>query len=311
MVIGHWLVCACEVLGISNLDETIKVPPGLKKAGTAEQLLFIKGIAEEVVERMTLVDSAFVSGGDNSEDDTVTDDTVYNYARVLCHYGSLVMEFRDAWAEGNGDRMLRCWKLFMPHFKTSGSSKYALEALRLQFQTSIVLSPNLAHQVRWNRFVNVKGGIGRNIPCDLFNEHMNKLIKNIIINMGSNLTEDSLQRAARSVSSLSLISERFDEESNVPCITSAHSTQSDTSDIKKVFRIVSQHRLITPVKSRKHRSFPNLQLNPLHKWDMKKTKSWIKEKKKSYLKYKGRFRADMISDDSEENGSDSDSDIDV
>ena len=226
MVIGHWLVCACEVLGISNLDEIIKVSPGLKKAGTAEQLLFIKGIAEEVVERMTLVDSAFLSGEDNSEDD--------NYARVLCHYGSLVMEFRDAWAEGDGDRMLRCWKLFMPHFKTSGSSKYALEALRLQFQTSIVLSPNLAHQVRWNRFVNVKGGIGRNIPCDLFNEHMNKLIKNIIINMGSNLTEDSLQRAARSVSSLSLISERFDEESNVPCITSAHSAQAHhTSQIQE------------------------------------------------------------------------------
>ena len=139
MVIGHWLVCACEVLGISNLDETIKVSPGLKKAGTAEQLLFIKGIAEEVVERMTLVDSAFVSGEDNSEDETVTDDTVYNYARVLCHYGSLVMEFRDAWAEGDGCAVGNCSchilkYLAVPsmHLKPSDfSSRPVLSSLRI------------------------------------------------------------------------------------------------------------------------------------------------------------------------------------
>ena len=31
-------------------------------------------------------------------------DGVYNYARVLCHYGALIMEFRDAWAEGEQQR---------------------------------------------------------------------------------------------------------------------------------------------------------------------------------------------------------------
>ena len=302
---GHWLACACDVLQISSLDGNIKVPPDLKKASTAEQLLFVEGIAKKVVERMTLVDSAFLSGEDGNEEEMGTDDTAYNYARVLCHYGSLVMEFRDAWAEGDGDRVLSCWKLFMPHFRTSGSNKYALEALRLQFQTSVVLSPNLAHQVKWNRFVNIKGGIGRNIPCDLFNEHMNRLIKSIIMNMGSNLTDDSLQRAARSVSTLNSISERFNKESNVPYATSAHSTRPDITDIRKTVAIVLQHKLITPVRFRKHKAFPNLPLNPLHKWDVKKTKSWIKEKKISYLKFKGKFRAETGAD-SEESESSSD-----
>lgn len=107
------------------------------------------------------MDQAFL-GGEMLD----TGDTVFNYARVLCHYGSLVMEFRDAWAEGDGDRVLCCWKLFMPHFMASGSTKYSLEAFRLQLQTKVVLSPNIAHQVKWNRFVNIKGGSGRNIPCD-------------------------------------------------------------------------------------------------------------------------------------------------
>lgn len=114
-----------------------------------------------------MVDSAFYGCGTLD-----TDDNVYNYARVLCHYGSLCLEFRDAWAEGDGERVIRCWKLFLPHFKATGRTKYSLEALRLQFQTSAILSPNLAHQVKWHRFVNVKGCAGKNIPCDLYNEHI-------------------------------------------------------------------------------------------------------------------------------------------
>ena len=301
---GHWLACACDILGISNVDGTIKIPPNLKKASGADQLMFLEGISKKVVERMTLVDSAFVTD-DGNEVEMVTNDTVYNYARVLCHYGSLVVEFRDAWAEGDGERVLRCWKLFLPHFHTSGSRKYALEALRLQFQTSVVLAPNLSHQVMWNRFVNPRGRSGKNIPCDLFNEHINKMIKTIIMNMGSNLTEDSLQKAARSVSTLNSISERFDKETNVPHTTSAHSTRPDISDIKKTVAIVLQHSLIKQVASRTHKSFPKLPLNPLHEWDITKTKSWIKEKTVSYLKYKGKFRT-QIGAESEESESASD-----
>ena len=37
----------------------------------------------------------------------------------------------------------------------------------------------LAHQVMWHRFVNTKGGMGKNIPCDLYNEHVNRLVKYI------------------------------------------------------------------------------------------------------------------------------------
>lgn len=84
-------------------------------------------MAEKVVNRCSLTDSAFTGEATSSNGDGV-----YNYAWILCHHGSLVMEFRDAWAKGDGERVLRCWKLFLPHFKASGCSKYSLEALRLQ-----------------------------------------------------------------------------------------------------------------------------------------------------------------------------------
>ena len=79
-----------------------------------------------------------------------TDDGVYNYARVLCHIAALVLEFTDAWSEGDGERVLRCWKIFMLHFYAERRMKYALEALRLQFQFA-TLSPDLVHQLTWGR----------------------------------------------------------------------------------------------------------------------------------------------------------------
>ena len=182
--------------------------------------------------------------------------------------------------------MIRCWHLLLPHFQATGRRKYCLEAFRIQLQVNAFLSPNLAHQVMWHRFVNTKGGMGKNIPCDLYNDHMNRLIKHIIRNMGSNLTEASLQRAAQSVSTLHATCQTFDVETGVPYGTHAH---SDTQDVAKVVGVVMQSKLLTPTVGRRHSAFPKLHLDPLHKWDIQKTKSWIERKKQEHLKYRGNF----------------------
>lgn len=171
---GHILACACEVLRVSGLDDQPSLPVGLKQAEHSEKLAYISDVAEAVAEKCTLIDAAFsttATGVVEQNSDRVCDG-IFNYARLFCHFGALLMEFRDAWAEGDGERVLHCWKLLMPHFKVAGHTKYALQALRIQMQVNVNLSPNLAHQVMWHRFVNVRGGLGRNIPCDLHNEHV-------------------------------------------------------------------------------------------------------------------------------------------
>ena len=84
--------------------------------------------------------------------------------------------------------------------------------------------------------MNLRGGAGNNIPCDLYNEHINKQLKYIILNLGSNLTETALQRAARSVTALQQICGRFDAQSGVTYIGSLHSTKPDRDDVKKVVK---------------------------------------------------------------------------
>lgn len=302
---GHFVACACNLFGVSSTSEPLVdvLPPGIHKASDIEKLAFIEKISRKVVESCSLIQGSFTNGKIVDKDDGV-----YNYARVLCHYGSLVMEFRDAWHEGDGERVLRCWKLFLPHFKVAGSTKYALEALKLQMQTGITFSPNLAHQVTWNRFVNVRGGAGNNIPCDLYNEHINKLLKHIIRSMGSNLTESALQRAARSVTTLHHICKTFDTQSGVPCRTTAHSTRSDNDDVKKVVKAVLKNKLLAEIGNREHRCFKGFKLNPLHKWDVKKTTKWMKDKVKEYKKYGGNF-CDEISESEIETFTDNDLDL--
>ena len=299
VVKGHWIACACDVLGIASMDAEFTLPVGLDKARPKDQLCYIQGIAQKVVDRLTLVDSAFERKDATTTDDSI--DKVYNYTRTLCHFGALMIEFRDAWGEGDGDRVLRCWRLFLPHFRAYGRTKYSLEALRVQIQTNVVLSPNLAHQVKWHRFVNTKGGLGMNIPCDLYNEHINKAIKRIIQNMGSNLTESALQRAVRCVAPLQQISKQFDRESGVPTISSAHKTKSDEPDMCKIVKVVlSGKLLVQQATPRKHKAFPDTPPNPLHCWDQNKTEEWIKTKKKEYMKYKGGFRREEDGDEDEE-----------
>ena len=127
---------------------------------------------------------------------------------------TLALELTDAWWEGDGEHIICCWGIFLLHFHAAWCTKYALEALNLKLQLASLPSP-LAHQIKWNRFVNTHGGLGHNIPCDLHNKHVNKLFKEIIANMGANLKEKALTSAAHSVTALECMKETFDKESSV------------------------------------------------------------------------------------------------
>ena len=60
-------------------------------------MLFLCQLAAQVVEQCTLIEGTYTG-----EQVKETGDGVYNYARVH-HFGTLKMEFGDAWAEGDGD----------------------------------------------------------------------------------------------------------------------------------------------------------------------------------------------------------------
>ena len=93
VVHGRILTAACHELEITSPDAPLQLAPTLVNGRHGEQYAFVSTIAKKIVKNYTLVKGAFVNNVDEASD------TVYNYARVLCDFGVLIMEFLDAWAE--------------------------------------------------------------------------------------------------------------------------------------------------------------------------------------------------------------------
>ena len=83
-------------------------------------------------------------------------DDRYNYATARLNFGMIVLTFDDAVKEGDGERILRCWKFVMLIFHDYKHTKYAFAALQLFFFSTCLLSKRLCHLLKWNRTVNNK-----------------------------------------------------------------------------------------------------------------------------------------------------------
>ena len=71
----------------------------------------------------------------------------------------------------------------MPMLLSNGRSNYSIENLNLLLQHDFLLSPRLAEELIWGRFINTHGQAGRNISNDFHCEHLNRLCKNSITHL--------------------------------------------------------------------------------------------------------------------------------
>ena len=90
----------------------------------------------------------------------------------------------------------------------------------------------------------------------------------------------AVTRAARSVTTLCQITDKFDQETNVPVVTTAHSTRSDENDVKKVACVLLKNKTLIIKPGRKLNNFKNFNNNPLNGLRWEETKKWILKKKK-------------------------------
>ena len=95
--------------------------------------------------------------------------TVFNYHSARLQLGLFMANLSDAIKHGDGQRLLRCYKfalhvlLCYKHKHT----KYAFVLLSFFSKFSALLSEREGQLLVSNRFVNLKGGTGNNIPLDL------------------------------------------------------------------------------------------------------------------------------------------------
>ena len=149
-----------------------------------------------------------------------------------------------------------------------------------------MLPPHLVQQLTWGWFINTQGGTGNNIPCDLHNEHVNKIFNDTIIHMGVNFSEEATTRVARSVTFVSEIAHRFEQQTNIHPECSVHCKKEDYGDLKKVMKVVIKEKLWDTIPGRVQNNFHNITSNPLKFLNMDKLKNWISQKMKETIKYR-------------------------
>lgn len=174
------------------------------------------------------------------------------------------MEFADAIKEGDGKRVHRCWKYLLPIFKSSGRKNYSIEALQMLNQVEFTLTRRESAELIWNRFVNTHGHgrKGRNIPCDLHMEHINRLCKDAVYGLQANKTASAIVRVGKSLGPLSHLLEQFDKENDVRVPTGTHHKPSFSKDRDMILKELQQSQVFSEnfAPRRKHQSFPKVKV---------------------------------------------------
>ena len=217
-------------------------------------------------------------------------DKVHLYATHLMTLLLFWHAFNDAVKEGDGDRAIDNCKFLLVIFRVKGHRNYCKESIMMLSQYHCLLSDCMAAQLKWSRFVNTQGRIGKNVSCDLHLEHLNKRLKGLITGLRSNAaskSEDSIypcnaiNRAARSIGVLHHICSNFEEQSEIRGEAIVHNPPSFTKDIEIVQEVLKEVQVFNKFSARKHSNFYNFNAI-LQQCPTNHLKDWITEQIKTY-----------------------------
>jgi len=202
----------------------------------------------------------------------------YNYHIAKLTFGLILMDFRDAVKEGDGDRLFDIYKVALLLYKTHGHYKYAYAILLHLVKCISLLPKQQALSCKWNRFYNGSGGKGTNISLDYKKELQHSGLKSMWRQLGPNLNEASAERIAGTLETVDLIYESIDRD----CIkVEKHGHRTSSKDEDAVKQIVDD--LITCQAFKKvngrdsYPSFPEFKRSLMHGLDYRDLHNWMQE----------------------------------
>ena len=277
VVEAHILTACMAVFKMESLEdqptEEMFSKESLTSDDTVKRSTLLKAILSVLQEHVSLPSIAeHVDFAEESPKDHVQE-----YARETLSLGLIFLECQDATREGDGERIIRCWRYLLLIFKESGRTNYSTEAFTLLSQFQFLFSERMQMQIMWCRTVNVHGLPGRNIPCDLFNEHLNRECKESIRGLGSNITDRAIQRIGKSLHSTVNILEAFDKNTGVAAQHGHHTIRSSSEDRKKLISSLCDRNVFYYMPGRAHSNFPNFKAND-SKLSNEKFIQWCQER---------------------------------
>ena len=192
LITNAYVISAATHIGeVCNVKELAS-----KIMSSDNQVAAVTSIAKTLCSKMV---NLHTTAADTMEPTDSSLDRVLEYSKEVLSLGLLLMEFKDAIREGDGLRVLRCWKYFFLFFRATNHKNYCIEALHFLMQYYYLLPRRYAEQMLWGRFVNTRGGLGNNISADLHMEHLNRLLKDMVSHLGANKTPCAILRASKAL----------------------------------------------------------------------------------------------------------------
>ncbi|XP_078329533.1 uncharacterized protein LOC111133019 isoform X2 [Crassostrea virginica] len=190
-------------------------------------------------------------------------DLKLDYALLLIWKGLSQMSRKDVLRENNGKMIITHWKFDLLQFFSKHHPKYFLMSTRLLLAVNGSVSPRLQKCLVWNRTVNVNGGIGHNIEMDLQMEYFNKEYKESVKDAAGHLTPATVARHSQMIGIGKDVRKIYDiSVSGMSGRTIHKSGAADRSkDIIEFVNILMPLNIFTPQTGRRHKSFPDLDLN--------------------------------------------------
>ncbi len=195
----------------------------------------------------------------------------------------VILNFFDAVSEGDGQRVVRCWKFMLPYLKHDGarSRKYAFEALFIFCQIYAILSPREAHRLIWNRFHKNKTGHGGNISLDLALEHYNNLLKTIVKHLRPIATNPKvLERYCKALTINKTLLPNFDSSCGVIRRSGKHVEANVSNDLLKIVKELMKNEAFVLKPGRSYQSFAGMDATLLKNFSVHDMYQWIDEHKK-------------------------------
>ena len=190
------------------------------------------------------------------------------YSTMHVNYSLTVFctEFNDAIREGDGLRVIRCWRFLLLIFR---ASKYAREAATLLINLQ-VLPERIQQQMIWSRFVNPSGKPAQNLPCDLHMEHLNRTAKSAL-GQHSHLNPKSVNRVGKCIGLFQSTQKQFDAVTSVKQSSGKQVRGSSSTDLCKIVNQLVKSEVFLKKSHRAHNSFKQL----THSIDASKFTKWL------------------------------------
>lgn len=142
----HILSAFMTAFGMSSLDDTPSDDIFTEVTAEADSLTR-RQILINAIQKVLEKHLEFSISGEGNTDERGHNDHVLSYARDVLSLGLLHMEFQDGIREGDGEKILRCWRYLLLVFKASRHTNYSVEAFTLLAQYHFTFSERMRKQL--------------------------------------------------------------------------------------------------------------------------------------------------------------------